>query len=194
MTNAFAMLRLLPMSGREKEVEILALRHRIAVLERQLNGQRVWFEPSDRAFLVALLQGLPREVLRRMRLLVRPDTLLRRHRNLIAGRHAAQSRSKRGAGRAPCARSGRWCALEGFGTSLPDTVPGPTARPAQGWDAVAQQYGTASVAARRKALHAAERAAYREALDRLAEHRSKAMVIVRDGRPAAEALAHTRRM
>ncbi|RBM19095.1 helix-turn-helix domain-containing protein [Streptomyces sp. PT12] len=73
-------------------------------------------------------------------------------------------------------------ALEGFGTSLPDAVPGPTAHPAQGWDAVAQQYGTAGVATRRKPLHAAERAAYREALDRLAEHRSKAVVIVRDGR------------
>lgn len=73
-------------------------------------------------------------------------------------------------------------ALEGFGTSLPDAVPAPTAHPAQGWDAVARQYGTAGVATRRKALHASERAVYREALDRLAEHRSKAMVIVRDGR------------
>jgi putative transposase len=96
MTNTFAMLGLLPMSGREKDVEILALRHQIAVLERQLNGQRVRFHASDRTFLAALLQGLPREVLRRMRLLVRPDTLLRWHRNLIAGRHAAQSRPKRG--------------------------------------------------------------------------------------------------
>ncbi|MFF4804458.1 helix-turn-helix domain-containing protein [Streptomyces sp. NPDC001351] len=73
-------------------------------------------------------------------------------------------------------------ALEGFGTSLPDAVPGPTAHPAQGWDAVARQCGTTGVAARRKALHAVERSAYREALDRLAEHRSKAVVIVRDGR------------
>lgn len=72
-------------------------------------------------------------------------------------------------------------ALEGFGAGLPDTVPGPTAYPAQGWDEVAQQYGTAGIAARRKALHAAERAAYREALERLSEHRSKAVVIVRDG-------------
>jgi hypothetical protein len=36
VTNAFAMLRLLPMSNREKDVEILALRHQIGVLERQL--------------------------------------------------------------------------------------------------------------------------------------------------------------
>jgi hypothetical protein len=39
VTNAFAMLRLLPMSNREKDVEILALRHQIGVLEGQLNGQ-----------------------------------------------------------------------------------------------------------------------------------------------------------
>ncbi|MFB7137699.1 hypothetical protein ACFCZY_40110, partial [Streptomyces sp. NPDC056237] len=77
MTNAFAMLRLLPMSDREKDVEILALRHQIAVLERHLDGQRVRFDAGDRAFLASLLHGVPREVLRRMRLLVRPDTLLR---------------------------------------------------------------------------------------------------------------------
>jgi hypothetical protein len=45
----------------------------------------------------------------------------------------------------------------------------------------AQRHGTAGIAARRKAVHGAERAAYREALERRAEHRSKA-VVVRDGR------------
>jgi len=96
VTNAFAVLRLLPMGDRDKDVEILALRHQIAVLERQLGGQRVRFEASDRAFLAALLQHLPVQVLRRMRLLVRPDTVLRWHRDLVAGRHAARSRPKRG--------------------------------------------------------------------------------------------------
>ena len=96
VTNAFAMLRLLPMSDREKDVEILALRHQIGVLERQLNGQQVRFHASDRAFLASLFHGLPREVLRRMRLLVRPDTVLRWHRNVIARQHAVQSRPKRG--------------------------------------------------------------------------------------------------
>lgn len=76
-------------------------------------------------------------------------------------------------------------ALEGFGIRLPDgdTAPtAPTAAPAQGWDEVAEQHGTRGVAARRKALHAIERAAYREALEQLAEHRSRAAVLVRDGR------------
>ncbi|MFD8648105.1 transcriptional regulator [Streptomyces mirabilis] len=73
-------------------------------------------------------------------------------------------------------------ALEGFGIRLPDADNGHTAPPAQGWDKVAEQHGTWGVTARRKALHAAERAAYQKALDRLAEHRSQAVVIVRDGR------------
>ena len=36
VTNAFALLRLLPMSDWDKDVEILVLRHQITVLERQL--------------------------------------------------------------------------------------------------------------------------------------------------------------
>ncbi|MEH0651924.1 integrase core domain-containing protein [Streptomyces scabiei] len=95
VTNAFAMLRLLPMSEPDKEAEILALRHQITVLERQLGKERVRLAPSDRAFLAALLHRLPLDVLRRVRLLVRPDTVLRWHRDLIAGRHAAACRPKR---------------------------------------------------------------------------------------------------
>jgi hypothetical protein len=74
VTNAFAMLRLLPMSNRDKDVEIRALRHQITVLERQLGQERPRFHPSDRAFLAALLRQLPLDVLRRLRLLVRPNT------------------------------------------------------------------------------------------------------------------------
>jgi hypothetical protein len=76
VTNALAMLRLLPMSDRAKDAEILALRHQIAVLERRLHGQKVQFTPADRAFLAALLHRLPRATLRRIRLLVRPETVL----------------------------------------------------------------------------------------------------------------------
>ncbi|MFJ1610209.1 hypothetical protein ACIOHS_43870 [Streptomyces sp. NPDC088253] len=49
MASAFSMLRLLPMSDRDKDVEILALRHQIAVLERQLNGQRAGWPSRRRA-------------------------------------------------------------------------------------------------------------------------------------------------
>ncbi|MFD0224435.1 hypothetical protein ACWGPD_15475 [Streptomyces hirsutus] len=54
MTNAFAMLRLLPMSDRDKGVEILALRHQITVLERRPGRSGPRFDASDRAFLAAL--------------------------------------------------------------------------------------------------------------------------------------------
>ncbi|MFE4422029.1 hypothetical protein [Streptomyces sp. NPDC056817] len=77
VTNAFAMLRLPPMSDRDKDVEILALRHQITVLERQLGENRPRFDTSDRAFLAALLHPLPRDVLRRLRLLTARDWSVR---------------------------------------------------------------------------------------------------------------------
>jgi transposase InsO family protein len=92
------------MSDRDKDAEILALRHQITVLERQLSGTRVRFTGPDRAFLAALLHRLTPEALRRMRLLVRPDTVLRWHRDLVRRRHAARSKPKR-AGRPPTVRS-----------------------------------------------------------------------------------------
>jgi hypothetical protein len=64
-------------SDRDKEVEILVLRHQITVLERQLGKTRPRLLPSDRAFLAALLHRLSRDVLDPFRLLVRPDTVLR---------------------------------------------------------------------------------------------------------------------
>jgi putative transposase len=106
VTNAFAMLRLLPMSDHGKDIEILALRHQLMVLERQLGKERARFAPGDRAFLAALLHRLPRGVLRQVRLLVRPDTVLRWHRDLVGRRHAACSRP-RGPGRPRTVRSVR---------------------------------------------------------------------------------------
>src|SRR5262249_16637338 len=68
------------------------------------------FAAGDRAFLAALLHRLPRDVLRSVRLLVRPDTVLRWHRDLVARRHAAVSRPKR-PGRPRTVRSVRALAL-----------------------------------------------------------------------------------
>jgi putative transposase len=95
VTNAFALLRLLPMSSQEKDAEILALRHQILVLQRQLGPGRVRFTPADRALLAALLHRLPRDVLKRLHLVVRPDTVLRWHRGMLAHRHALRSRPRR---------------------------------------------------------------------------------------------------
>jgi transposase InsO family protein len=65
---------------RAKEVEILVLRHQVAVLRRQV--KRLDLEPSDRAVLSALSRLLPRP--RWDAFFISPATLLRWHRNLIA--------------------------------------------------------------------------------------------------------------
>jgi len=95
VTNVFALLRLLPMSSRDKDAEILALRHQLLVLQRQLGPDMVRFTPADRAFLAALLHQLPRQVLKRLHLVVRPDTVLRWQRDMLARRHARRSRPRR---------------------------------------------------------------------------------------------------
>jgi putative transposase len=92
--NVFALLRLLPMSNRDKDTEILALRHQLSVLQRQLGPDRVRFTAGDRALLAALLHRLPRDVLKGLHLVVRPDTVLRWHRDVVARRHAQRSRPR----------------------------------------------------------------------------------------------------
>ena len=85
MVRVFGWLVLLARNDAAKDAEILVLRHEIAVLRRkvsrpkpgradQLGGKKVRFTPPDRALLAALLHRLRPQTLRRMRLLVRPDT------------------------------------------------------------------------------------------------------------------------
>ncbi|MDF3294339.1 hypothetical protein P3G67_35120 [Streptomyces sp. RB6PN23] len=74
-TNTFALLRLLPMSDRDKGIEILALRHQLLVLQCQVG--KPTFTDTDRAVLAGLLHHLPMEKLRHLLLLAHPDTLLR---------------------------------------------------------------------------------------------------------------------
>jgi putative transposase len=102
LTSVFALARLLPMSDVDKNVEILALRHQLAVLQRQIDKPRL--TPPDRAFLAALLHRLPRRTLRQLHLIVSPDTVLRWHRDLLHRHHARASRPKR-PGRPPTVRS-----------------------------------------------------------------------------------------
>jgi hypothetical protein len=47
VTNALALLRLLPMSNEDKDAEILTLRHQITVLERQLHGEKSSVHSAD---------------------------------------------------------------------------------------------------------------------------------------------------
>jgi putative transposase len=82
----------LPLSDRDKDAEILALRHLITVLERQLGKSRLRFLAENRAFLAALLHRLPLDILRRFPPLVQSETMARWYRGLVARRHAAASR------------------------------------------------------------------------------------------------------
>jgi transposase len=70
-------------SEREKEIEILLLRHQLRVLERQV--ARPQLTQADRALLAAFSRMLPRQAWRRS-LFVTPATVLRWHRDLVARR------------------------------------------------------------------------------------------------------------
>jgi hypothetical protein len=67
-------------SEREKEIEILLLRHQLRVLERQV--VRPQLTQADRALLAAFSRVLPRRE-RRRSAFVTPATLLRWHRELV---------------------------------------------------------------------------------------------------------------
>jgi len=87
-------------SGRLRQVDgggraIAGLRHQVTVLERQLGKIRPRTLPPTRHSWQPCWHRLPRGLLGRFRLLVRPDTVLRWHQNLLARRHAARSRPRR---------------------------------------------------------------------------------------------------
>jgi len=63
-----------------KELEVLVLRHELAILRRQAG--RPQFAPRDRLLLAVLSRALPRRSWQAF--LVRPETLLRWHRQLVA--------------------------------------------------------------------------------------------------------------
>jgi putative transposase len=78
----FALLVLLGRGDRSKELEILVLRHELAILRRQAGRPR--FEPHDRLMLAALSRVASRRSWSAFP--VRPETLLRWHRRLVARR------------------------------------------------------------------------------------------------------------
>ena len=68
-------------SGRSKDLEIIVLRHQVAVLRRQIDRPEI--TDADRSLLAAIAAALPRPS--RAGWLVTPDTLLRWHRHRIVG-------------------------------------------------------------------------------------------------------------
>jgi putative transposase len=82
LRQVLQMLTQIGRDGGAKDIELLVLRHQVAVLRRQVH--RPDLEPADRVVLAALSRLLPRP--RWAAFFVTPATLLRWHRQLIAWR------------------------------------------------------------------------------------------------------------
>jgi hypothetical protein len=81
LCRSIQLLALLARGDAAKDLELLVLRHQLTVLRRQVPRPRL--EPADRALLAAVSRALPRA--RWSCFLVKPETLLRWHRRLVAG-------------------------------------------------------------------------------------------------------------
>ncbi len=70
----FARLGLLIVSGNDRDAEILALRHQIRVLQRQVAKPR--FTPADRALFAVVAKAFDRRRLDKVLLMVKPSTVI----------------------------------------------------------------------------------------------------------------------
>jgi hypothetical protein len=93
-------VRLLARRGGERELEILVLRHQVAILRR--GGKRPKYTAADRALLAAVSRLLPPE--RWSSFAVSPQTLRRWHRALLQGKRRRRGRRP---GRPPLAAETR---------------------------------------------------------------------------------------
>jgi putative transposase len=111
LTSFYSLVRLMiglialtRMRESEKDVEILALRHEVAVLRRSVKRPDLF--PTDRAIFAALGSHLPAG-----RLMFQPATLLRWHRELVRRKWAAFQRRPR-SGRPPLPEETKTLILE----------------------------------------------------------------------------------
>jgi putative transposase len=81
LCRSIQLLALLARGDAAKDLEIRVLRHQLTVLRRQVPRPRL--QPADRALLAAVSRVLPRA--RWSCFFVKPETLLRWHRRLVAG-------------------------------------------------------------------------------------------------------------
>ena len=96
--DLFALVWLLGRPRRSNELEILVLRHELAILRRQTSQPKL--TRADRALLASLSRSLPRPAWAVFA--IKPETLLRWHRQLVARRWTY---SHRRPGRPPLERS-----------------------------------------------------------------------------------------
>jgi putative transposase len=94
LCRSIRLLALLARGDVYKDLEILVLHHQLTVLRRHVPHPTL--EPADRALLAAVSRVLPRA--RWSCFFVKPETLLRWHRRLVAG---AWTYPRRGQGRPP---------------------------------------------------------------------------------------------
>jgi hypothetical protein len=102
LCRSIQLLVLLTRGDAAKDLELLVLRHQLAVLRRQTPRPRL--EPADRARLAAVSRVLPRA--RWSCFFVQPETLLQWHRRLVAG--AWTTRTARPAGHRWARRCSGW--------------------------------------------------------------------------------------
>jgi hypothetical protein len=123
ITRVAAWLRLSQREEAWQTAAILILRRQLAVLQRR-QPRRPNLTWADQALLATLLSVIPKARRQGLRLLITPDTILRRHHDIVRRRRAA--RSACGRTRRPAAPSGHWSA--GWPVRTPaGGIPGSTA-------------------------------------------------------------------
>jgi len=102
----FERVGLLLVSRDDRAAEILALRHQVRVLQRQVKQPR--FTPTDRAVLAVLTKAVDHKRLSKVLLIAKPETVIGWHRRLVARRWTYPHKTPRSGRRATPAELRSW--------------------------------------------------------------------------------------